>query len=961
MVVGYSPVGLVLLGPPAGQAAALGAADCLAVENPPGLLAAQDARREAAVVGPPGPGTEAKAAPSQTPGSPWSDLRCSSTASPASPAPEAGPLVILPPAPAAQAAAPAERRLPGEASRGKRPLPTGVGAPASSSLGAGPSSGQASLDAGATIAAVGGPAAGNIASEARKPVKGISARRSKEELQALLQAEPYPGPFPKQRLEWSVPDQGPLCDGALPDGAPAKVRARDLYPGKYEEQVRPWICAAARLMRRIKVWSAAGSVGRPPSCRVAARVVHLSQADMPTWARGLIWDCADPEDCRPLRSEDGSHLRPLDSLDPKAFEHWAGFLGWNDADIVHQLGGGGLRAMHDDLSLDTVLAFHHGSLVENFGPADKVTSCDIQKGWISPAAPGHHLPIIPARVIPRGVALQPRYRADPDGSLVEFFKPRVTTDESFPRDGDVESPNAATPAFQTAVELPAATDLPRAAAIIAAGGHPVGLYAIDFSDAYRYCLVHPSDRWTQCVLWLDGVHVEERGVFGQSWMPQRFQRISALALAVARWRMADFDRLHPGAPPRPDWSRARSGLSPEHQRPDYAHVYIDDTGGVAPKDRVLRSDWPSWLQDVDLGEEARPEDGLLETAAAEGPWPTRPWQAAADIAKGASGHPEARFAIHARIAVGTFRELGFEVSAAKLQIADAIIQLGFTADCASQRISVPDAKKEAMLADTSILRRPRPVELSRVQRFVGRLTHMAAVLPDLQTPLRAGYHIIGANGGNLRQRGKMVFTQGRLPSQIGFQSLLDVAEGMLRRGESVPFAARLGFPDPVQAGLPVFVTDASGYDGFGGWTIRGKVLVYCLAPWPQSVLDLFSVNQFSVSAAELFAQAATAAALGGVGEWGVFVGDSSAACSAVRRGSSGTEQMRDMLVLLRAASPGTTWMSVHVLREHNTIADDLSKFLVSKVQRSAEARGLSWEERPVPGWIMRALLDTLGL
>ena len=62
VVVGYSPVGLVFLGPPARQAAALGAADCLAVENPPGLPAAQDARREADVVGPPamvGPGTVA--------------------------------------------------------------------------------------------------------------------------------------------------------------------------------------------------------------------------------------------------------------------------------------------------------------------------------------------------------------------------------------------------------------------------------------------------------------------------------------------------------------------------------------------------------------------------------------------------------------------------------------------------------------------------------------------------------------------------------------------------------------------------------------------------------------------------------------------------------------------------------------------------------------------------------------
>ena len=117
VVVGYSPVGLVSLGPPARQAAALGAADCLAVENPPGLLVAQDARREAAVVGPPdmvGSGTEAKVAPAQTPGSPWSDLRCSSTASPASPAPGAGPLVILLPAPAARAATPVEHGLPGE-------------------------------------------------------------------------------------------------------------------------------------------------------------------------------------------------------------------------------------------------------------------------------------------------------------------------------------------------------------------------------------------------------------------------------------------------------------------------------------------------------------------------------------------------------------------------------------------------------------------------------------------------------------------------------------------------------------------------------------------------------------------------------------------------------------------------------------------------------------------------------
>ena len=100
------------------------------------------------------------------------------------------------------------------------------------------------------------------------------------------------------------------------------------------------------------------------------------------------------------------------SLRPNSFAEWAEFIGWRDADIVHQLNGGGLRTYHESLSLDTVLAFHHGSLLENFPAADKVTTADQEKGWISAAAKGHHLPVIPARVIPRGVALQPRYRKE---------------------------------------------------------------------------------------------------------------------------------------------------------------------------------------------------------------------------------------------------------------------------------------------------------------------------------------------------------------------------------------------------------------------------------------------------------------------------------------------------------------------------------------------------------------------
>ena len=100
------------------------------------------------------------------------------------------------------------------------------------------SSSQAGRNAAATIAAVGGPALEAVAAQARKPPPGISLRRSKAELQAVLEAEPYPGPFPTHRPAWEVPDQASLGNGERPPGAPARVRISDLYPKKYDELVR---------------------------------------------------------------------------------------------------------------------------------------------------------------------------------------------------------------------------------------------------------------------------------------------------------------------------------------------------------------------------------------------------------------------------------------------------------------------------------------------------------------------------------------------------------------------------------------------------------------------------------------------------------------------------------------------------------------------------------------------------
>ena len=83
----------------------------------------------------------------------------------------------------------------------------GGDAAARSGVGCAPSLSQAGRDAAATIAAVGGPAMEAVAAQARKPPPGISLRRSKAELQAVLEAEPYPrceavqgGPLPRELL-----------------------------------------------------------------------------------------------------------------------------------------------------------------------------------------------------------------------------------------------------------------------------------------------------------------------------------------------------------------------------------------------------------------------------------------------------------------------------------------------------------------------------------------------------------------------------------------------------------------------------------------------------------------------------------------------------------------------------------------------------------------------------------------
>ena len=112
-------------------------------------------------------------------------------------------------------------------------------------------------------------------------------------------------------------------------------------------------------------------------------------------------------------------------------------------------------------SRDTVLAFHHPSLFDELPAASGVVEAHQREEWVSPVT--GHLPYVPCRLQPRGVIMQSRTElAEEGGGVVEYLKPRVTTDASA---GGIASVNAGVSSADRAVQLPTAQCLARAWAI----------------------------------------------------------------------------------------------------------------------------------------------------------------------------------------------------------------------------------------------------------------------------------------------------------------------------------------------------------------------------------------------------------------------------------------------------------------------------------------------------------------
>eukprot|EP00965_Chrysotila_dentata_P173795 5737413-Pleurochrysis_carterae.AAC.1 len=65
---------------------------------------------------------------------------------------------------------------------------------------------------------------------------------------------------------------------------------------------------------------------------------------MAEWARGVVWDCADPERCTPVKRSTRHTCFPgRRQIDRGALRAAAATLQWHDEDLLGQVGEGGVE------------------------------------------------------------------------------------------------------------------------------------------------------------------------------------------------------------------------------------------------------------------------------------------------------------------------------------------------------------------------------------------------------------------------------------------------------------------------------------------------------------------------------------------------------------------------------------------------------------------------------------------
>lgn len=706
-------------------------------------------------------------------------------------------------------------------------------------------------------------------------------------------------------------------------------------PGVYEQHV-------ASFLEQARAAVAALRAGKPVP---TVDTVVLPQEAMPAWARGCVWDTRDRHDCRPVqRSTRHTAMPGPRQLDRAAIRRVAAAADSTDRDLLEQIGEGGVET-RSECPLTTVLSWHHRGVEKHTAAAEAVIQDDMANEWVSPLFT--HPPMVPLRVLPRNVVMQPRTRLLSDGRTLEHYeKPRISQDSS---DGAEASPNGGVPRAESGVELPTVQQFGRGLAIADEAGTPyddaracqgsvrADGYCVDATSAFRFLVMQRADWWTQCFLFWAcdeqgvltvGICIDMRMAFGGSYSPNRFERLSRLIGAYVQQRQQAFDESQPPPPCAREWMRMRrqrqtAGLLPsgDHQcTPKFLQAFIDDWAGCALNDAVRV---PAELSHICISD--------ATTRAAGG-------QPSSSIA---------RVRVHAMLVIDSLVSLGLEASADKTMLGDVVIALGIRVSRVVRRLDVPAGKRATMLDDIDkalnlALAEQPLVEVEQARRITGRASNLSQVLPEVLDVLHGGYRVVN-NEGTRRNAGLRAARGLRLrrgsPAWCGWVDMLRGVRAAVDANLGVELAGLLVFARRDAAGSATCITDASGCDGVGGYVfladLPGHVWIVSEF-WPtdiQLALDeaakpreqRSSTATLPMPAAELFGAWAVALAVAeaSVPIYRVFaVGDCQPAAAVLHDMRSNNTVMR--AVLAGASMVTREWLAVAVPREMNLDADRLS-------------------------------------
>ena len=812
------------------------------------------------------------------------------------------------------------------------------------------------------------------------PPRFASMRNRRAASTATLRKAALPGDLhappskPTHRHQASCPTHmagGPddeMADARAERMAQGPIAIDELYlNGVYEGEIASW-------MRLADEATAALRAGKRANL-VPTRTI--GQAQMQPWARGIVWDCANPADCRPVRRSDRHTVFVGErQINRTALRRAAAALKWHDGDIVGQAGEGGVE-VRSECPLDTVLSFHHGGLADAVEAATKVVETDWREQWAD--RPVRHLPFVPIRLLPRNVIMQERSRLvpSPDGgapSVELYLKPRVTQDSSLgAAEGLGSAVNAGVPDDERAVELPTVQQHGRSVAICdEAGGDEANAcsYVVDAESAYRFCPVQEADLWTQCFVWWDdagvaGVCVDRRLGFGGAFAPNRFERISTLVAAHVQAKQAAFDASQPQLGAVSRWASERQALQAQGELPGgeaqlaprHLQVYIDDFMGTALDDVVETP--PEVAGIVIDARQVRSEGGV-------------------------PADPGTRVYVHAQLTVLGLTDVGLSAAPSKVVVGDPVVALGMRVSRAARRIDCPPLKRAAVLADIAgqrqLAKDERRVVRKPAERLVGRLCNLSQVYPELKSVLHGGYAVTEAtwSTGGWRRRPLAIQLGLGSTAATGWAALLDVAEQLLEDNNGVDLAPELIFPSRSAPGMDTVTSDASGVDGVGGYAFDAAdpFTVWLVSEWwPADVKMALQAaaaggsggrraGSLSMPAAELFGSVAVAAAVaearGSVAMAVTAIGDCDPAVGAINAATSGNPQMRALLDAARVAS--SQWLAVSVPREANVDADRLSHpGMLADVVADAEAAGLRVRFAAIPEACWAALRNAIAL